>query len=343
MSSSINIPGNGNAQPTVCLITTVKNEAQSILALMESISRQSLAPSNIIVVDGGSTDGTLEVLEEWSGRLPLRVLSRPGLNISAGRNVGIRQADAEYIAVTDAGVSLDPDWLERLVAALTQDVQPVDVAAGSFSPDPRNEFETALAASTLPDVSEIDPSTFLPSSRSIAFRKSWFRAGIRYPEWLDYCEDIVFDLRLKQAGARFVFVPEAIARFRPRDRVGSFWHQYYRYARGDGKEGLFWKRHLLRYLTYLVVLPSVFVVRSQLWRGLVLLGAIGYIRPPVVRLWARSGGNPVQTACLAPLAALLRGTGDLAKMAGYPAGILWRARRYGLRRDWRTIPEPDET
>lgn len=323
---------------TVSLVTTIFNEADSLPSFLSSISRQRRMPDQMIVVDGGSTDESVKILQEWQDRLPLTVVAEDA-NISEGRNIGIARACGEIIAVTDAGTVLDDEWLEKLIQPFEVPERSIDVAAGFFRPDPKSQFETALAATTLPDTDEIFPDTFLPSSRSIAFRRSWFDAGMRYPEWLDYCEDVVFDLRLRRAGARFQFLPDAQVSFRPRSDFVGFWNQYYRYARGDGKAGLFWKRHLARYLTYLVVAPSFLVSRSPAWRILVLAGAILYIRQPVRRLWQRSDRDIRTTLKLAPLAVLLRGAGDIAKMSGYPAGLFWRARRYGLRRGWRSIPE----
>ena len=339
MSSSELIPAGGPNRPAVSLVTTIRNEAESLPTLLDSLERQTLPPREVIVVDGGSTDGSLEVLLSWRGRLPLAVVSRPGANISQGRNAGISLASCDFVAVTDAGVLLDPDWLERLVAPLVQSVVPVDVSAGFFEPDTRNLFEDALAATSLPDVREIDPLNFLPSSRSVAFRKSWFDAGVRYPEWLDYCEDLVFDLRLQQAGARFRFQPDAIVRFRPRRSVRSFWTQYHHYARGDGKAGLFWRRHLARYLTYTVAVPLALPVRSWRLRLIVILAALAYMRAPMQRLWRRSDGDVGYVVRRTPVTTLLRLIGDFAKMAGYPEGLLWRARRYGLKHDWRSIPD----
>lgn len=332
----------GEHHPRIALITTVLNEAATLPALLESINAQTITPDEVIVVDGGSTDRTVSILQSWQDSLPLQILVHPGVNISRGRNLAIERATSDIVAVTDAGVRLDPDWLERLAAPLLQDTVPVDVSAGFFQPHCENDFEVALAATTLPDVEEIDGGAFLPSSRSLAFRRSWFDAGVRYPEWLDYCEDLVFDLRMKRAGARFLFQPDAVARFRPRSSVGAFWRQYYRYARGDGKAGLFLKRHLIRYATYLGVLPSLFLVRAPLWRVLVLLGAAAYMRRPVERLWRRNRGDVTKVARLLPVSVLLRAIGDVAKMIGYPAGLRWRAQRHGLKRDWRSIPERSE-
>jgi glycosyltransferase involved in cell wall biosynthesis len=333
------VGGKLQSRLTVSLITTIFNEAETLPSLLDSISRQTHLPDEVIVVDGGSTDRTVEILHQWRDRLPLTIVVADGASISEGRNIGINRASGTIIAVTDAGTVLDKGWLHQLIYRFEDPDQSVDVAAGFFHPDPRSSFETALAATTLPDRAEIDPETFLPSSRSVAFRRSWFEAGMQYPEWLDYCEDVVFDLRLKRAGARFQFAPDAVASFRPRPDLSGFWKQYYRYARGDGKAGLFWKRHLVRYLTYLVIVPSFVVIRSPAWRLLVMTGAVGYMWQPVRRLWRRSDGDLAKSLKLAPLAAILRGFGDIAKMAGYPVGLIWRSRRYGLRRDWSSIPE----
>jgi glycosyltransferase involved in cell wall biosynthesis len=333
------VTGNAPQEKSVSLVLTIFNEAESLPALLASIEYQSRLPDEVIIVDGGSTDGSVSVLREWQDRLPLTVIESPGANISAGRNIGIERASSDVVAVTDAGTVLDRTWLERLIGPFGDEHAEVDVAAGFFRPYTASEFEVALAATTLPDEDEIDPESFLPSSRSVAFRRSWFEAGMCYPEWLDYCEDVVFDLRLRRAGARFRFVPRAAVSFRPRPDLISFIKQYYRYARGDGKAGLFWKRHLIRYATYLVAAPSFFLVRSRVWKLLIILGALGYMRRPAERLWRRSDGDILSTLRLMPLSAILRGAGDLAKMAGYPVGLIWRARRYGLRRDWRTIPE----
>ncbi len=326
--------------PHVSLVVTVLNEALSLDALLASIAVQTTRPNEVIIVDGGSTDGTVERAEGWCGRLPLRVIQQPGANISAGRNAGIAAARSAIVAVTDAGVRLAPDWLAQLVAPFAAELSP-DVVSGFFLPDPQTPFEVAMGATVLPALEDITPATFQPSSRSIAFRRvAWERAG-GYPEWLDFCEDLIFDLRLRESGARFAFAPGAVAHFRPRGSLRAFWHQYFRYARGDGKSGLFAKRHAIRYATYVGLV--VFLLggwrRRPLWL-LLLPAASVYVRRPYARLApALSTLAPREQASALLLVPIIRAVGDLAKMAGYPVGLLWRWRRYGLRRDWRTIAD----
>jgi len=313
----------------VSVIATVKNEVQTVHRLLDSLATQTRPPDEVIIVDGGSTDGTVEVLEEYAagGALPLKVLSRPGTNISQGRNAAIAAATGEIIASTDAGVRLSPNWLEELVSSFTEGVH---VVGGFFLPDPQTVFETALGATILPVLADVKLGEFLPSSRSVAFRKAaWERVG-GYPEWLDYCEDLVFDFKLRELGP-FAFAPRALAHFRPRKSLVAFFKQYYRYARGDGKADLWRLRHAIRYSTYLIATPAIFLLglwRTPFWWLFFPIGGAVMLWTPYKRLWPmiKSYGfaDKVKAILWVPI---IRVTGDVAKMVGYPVGVLWRMRR----------------
>ena len=309
-------------------------------ALLSSLEQQTRLPDEVVAVDGGSADGTSKLLRSYRGPLPLLVEELPGSTISQGRNAAIRRATGEIIASTDAGVRLDPLWLAELVRPLEREPG-VEAVAGFFHPDPRSAFETALGATVLPAEEDVQPETFLPSSRSFAFTRAvWERAG-GYPEWLDYCEDLVFDLRLREQGVRFHWAPRAVARFRPRASLRAFFRQYYLYARGDGKSDLWLKRHLCRYGVYaFAVLALPLGIRAPLlWTGLVLGGA-AYVYNPYRRLLPRLGGLPLRERLIAlGCVPLVRLTGDVAKMLGYPAGVRWRW-RHAAGRDRTSPPSP---
>ncbi len=322
-------------QRSVSVIATVLNEGDAIRRLLDSLLAQTHPADEIIVVDGGSQDHTVANLRAYQDRLPLRILVEPGCNISQGRNRAIAAAQHEIIAATDAGVWLEPGWLAALLAPFQQ--PGVEVVAGFFQPDATTPFEIAMGATVLPALADIDPAVFLPSSRSVAFtRAAWQRAG-GYPEWLDYCEDLVFDFRLRDVAGPFAWAPGAIAHFRPRSSLSAFFKQYYRYARGDGKADLWRRRHAIRYATYLIGLPLLLGhglggrrARSLGWLGL-LLGLAAYNRRP----WQRLGAvwEPLtwpQRLLTLGLAPMIRVVGDVAKMIGYPVGIWWRWRHRRL-------------
>jgi glycosyltransferase involved in cell wall biosynthesis len=314
----------------VTLIVTVKNEAETLPRLFDSILAQTSAPLQVVVADGGSTDKTKEVLREYARGLDLCVLDRPGANISQGRNAAIACARADIVASTDAGVRLDPHWLQEITKPFDDGA---DVVSGFFVPDAKGIFATALAATTLPALEDIRPEKFLPSSRSVAFRKSAWQAVGGYPAWLDYSEDLVFDLALRSAGCRFAFAPAARVFFRPRADIRQFARQYFLYARGDGKANLWLKRHLLRYSAYLIALPisvALFARIPALGLGLWILGFVLMFWTPYRRLSGLWGAlSPLQRIAAAAWVPLIRLTGDVAKMIGYPVGVWWRIQNRG--------------
>ncbi len=313
-----------DARERAALIVTVLDEADSVNVLLASIAAQSCPPDEVVIVDGGSRDSTWEVVQAWSQRLPMTAIQAPGANIARGRNTAIQATSAPLIAVTDAGVRLAPDWLARLRASLAPDV---DVVSGFFAADAETVFERAMGATVLPALSDITHS-FLPSSRSVLVRRSaWLTAG-GYPEWLDYCEDLVFDLELKRAGCRFEFAPDAVVWFKPRGSLEAFFRQYYRYARGDGKADLWRVRHAIRYATYVL---GVWLLLRQWWAPLIIGGAL-YTRRPYQRLWPLLAGHSFTDALRAAmLVPIIRLVGDIAKMIGYPVGLTWRLRRWASR------------
>jgi glycosyltransferase involved in cell wall biosynthesis len=312
----------------VSVIATVRNEGEALRPLLDSLIQQSRFPDEVVICDGGSTDNTPQILEEYKQWLPLSIVVAPGANISQGRNKAIAEAEGPVIAVTDAGVVLSPYWIEDLTRPIIE--KKSAVVSGWFEPDPYTDFEVVMGATVLPSRKEIDPEEFLPSSRSIAFLKNiWAEVG-GYPEWLDYSEDLVFDLALREKVGSFQLADTAVAYFRPRGSLRSFFRQYYAYARGDGKANLWPKRHAIRYATYLIGLPLLLrLIWREKWPGwlLLFLGIGKYTSRPAQRLWVNTHGwRPPSRLRAFALIPIIRLTGDLAKMLGYPAGLWWRWR-----------------
>jgi glycosyltransferase involved in cell wall biosynthesis len=324
----------------VSVVLTVFNEADNIVRVLATLAAQALPPTEVVIVDGGSHDTTVAQIEHFKASHPdllsIKLLIEPGANISRGRNLAIANASHELIAVTDAGVRLEPNWLATLLNPFKENQRnqdkAVQVVAGFFQadPDPTSVWEIALGATTLPLTREIEPQKFLPSSRSVAFRRQAWQAAGGYPEWLDYCEDLIFDLNLKKQGFDFEWCPGAIAHFRPRPTWQAFFKQYYRYARGDGKADLFLKRHLLRYLTYLLFAPLAMWLTTKRFclAPLFLVVGFGYIRTPYQRLLTGTPSFAQLSKSQKVLALLyiplIRALGDVAKMCGYPPGVWWR-------------------
>ncbi len=106
-------------RPDISIVIPVFNEAVTLPQLLAGIETQTLAPSEVIVVDAGSSDGSISIVEQWAtvsglGGPHCRVILNPGGMPGANRNRGVAEARGEWVAFIDAGIVPEPDWLERL-------------------------------------------------------------------------------------------------------------------------------------------------------------------------------------------------------------------------------------
>jgi glycosyltransferase involved in cell wall biosynthesis len=231
------------------LIATVFNEASSIDHWLESLAAQTKLPQEIIIVDGGSTDGTpLRITEFFSKNERLhgkgRLIQRK-CNIAEGRNLAVAAASSEVVACTDAGSILDPAWFQAMIEPFERGA---DLVSGWTETQPKNRFQEKLKAYADRSQQKTSSENYLPSSRTIAFRKTVWEAVGRYPEWLTLTgEDALFNENLKVAGFKFIFQPAAVAYWEPRPTMASFLKQMYSYGFGAAEARLF-GRHYFRWM-----------------------------------------------------------------------------------------------
>jgi glycosyltransferase involved in cell wall biosynthesis len=224
---------------SVSIIATVLNEAEDIDGLLSSLSHQTLEPAEIIVVDGGSTDGTWGRLQAGTSTYPsLKVIQDPTCNlkespgpIARGRNVAIAAASSEVIACADAGCVYDPDWLARLTEPIRSGS--AEYALGGACLDADGPTTWDIASAPFFGI-KLDPSQSTKSctARSMAFRKDLLRRVAGFPE-TSLTEDILFDQRAR-AIVEPAFPERAKARYRPRHSLKTALRDLGRYATLDG-------------------------------------------------------------------------------------------------------------
>jgi len=244
----------------ISIISTVLNEEESIGTLMEALAKQTIAPEEILIVDAGSKDETVPLILRYSSLLPIRLLVCPGVSRAVGRNIAIREAKGEIIASIDGGCIPAPNWSENLSAPF-KEKEDIDIVAGFYEPIIQTPLQEALASIIIPSLQEISPEDFLPSSRSVAFKKKvWEKAG-GYPEWMRSAEDTFFDLSLKKIGAKFYFQPEAIVKWRIRNSLREIFKQFYEYSFWDAQAGVFFPHYhkIWIYLFGLILLALSFL------------------------------------------------------------------------------------
>lgn len=131
--------------PSVAVVVPTLNEACGIGALLEAIHTQTYPISEVIVADGGSTDGTRDILAADPG---VTFVHNRRRHAAAGRNVALKSCTAEWVAFTDGDCRPARDWAEKLMAAATSDPDVVGVG-GRLTAQPRNVFETVCAQTLL--------------------------------------------------------------------------------------------------------------------------------------------------------------------------------------------------
>ncbi len=222
-------------QRPVSVITTVKNDERGCVQTIQSLLTQTRQPDEIIVVDGGSIDGTLPALRSLAAAHPhIRVIQAPGANIARGRNIATQAAAHDIIASTDGGCSAAPDWLEKITAPFDA-ADPAAFVAGFYRIDPKSLLETVVGLATMRGQLEpLDPESFNPSGRSVAYTKSvWSQAG-GWPEWVHYSEDTLFDHRVRSLDVSWHVAEDAIVHWRPRKSFRKIAKQFYYYGTGRG-------------------------------------------------------------------------------------------------------------
>lgn len=251
-----------NSFPPVSVVVTVLNESATISYLLDALSHQTVAPTQTIIVDGGSSDGTSDLIKNWQDEHPqfkLTLLHQPG-NRSVGRNYGIKAAKTELVAITDAGCEPDPTWLEELLkahltsrpASQSPESNPPAVVAGYYYAQPETPFQQAVVPYALVMPERVNPDTFLPATRSLLLAKSTWQKTGGFPEQLSDNEDYAWARSLKQFQIPVTFTSHARVKWFPRQNLQQFATMIFRFARGDAFAQAWRPKVLFIFVRYLL-------------------------------------------------------------------------------------------
>jgi glycosyltransferase involved in cell wall biosynthesis len=202
----------------VSVVVVTYNSAETIGETLASLGSQDYpaASYEVIVVDGGSSDGTAEIVEGYD----VEFLVAPDATIGACRNRGIEAAEGEYIAFTDSDCAVPADWLSTHVSQLSSQrsrdhVVGVGGPNRAFPDDPPfarlvESFQgTAFGSGGSPQSRTITDHRLV---RSVAACNVVYDAAVfkthRFDDAINVGEDAEFHFRLSEAGYRFVFDPD---------------------------------------------------------------------------------------------------------------------------------------
>jgi glycosyltransferase involved in cell wall biosynthesis len=189
------------------VVTPSYNQGQFIRATIESVLSQGVPDLQYLVVDGGSKDGTVAILEEYRGRLSF--VSKPDQGTGDAVNKGLALCQAEIIGWLNSDDIYYPQTLPRVLELFELHPE-VDVIYGrAHHIDEQGKVieEYATAEWSF----EALTRHCIISQPAAFFRRRVFEKYGLLAKAHKYCVDYEFWIRLGKNGARFLFVPEFFA------------------------------------------------------------------------------------------------------------------------------------
>lgn len=188
------------------VIIRAYNEEKHIRRLLEGIRHQTLKDVEVILVDSGSTDSTVEVAESFGAR----VVRIPPQEFTFGRslNYGVREATREFIIIASAHVyPVYPDWLASLLHPLLD--EQVALSYGKQrGPESAQFSEQQAFHQWYPDASNLKQETSFCNNANAAIKKSFWEKN-SYDETLTGLEDLAWAKWAKEQGYTIAYVAEA--------------------------------------------------------------------------------------------------------------------------------------
>ena len=229
--------------PRVSVVVCAYNAERTMEDCLASLEHLNYPDYEVIVVNDGSKDRTLEISERYNY---CRIISQPNMGLSVARNVGAEAATGEIVAYTDSDCVADADWLNYLVAKM--EASDLVACGGPNFPPPENSLVPAAVA-----VSPGGPTHVLLSDDvaehiagcNMAFRRDVLLAlGGFDPVYRAAGDDVDICWRLQDAGYTIGFSPAAVVWHYRRNTVAAYIGQ----QRGYGKaEALVYSKHPFRF------------------------------------------------------------------------------------------------
>ncbi len=219
--------------PGITVIIPHWNRCDLLGPLLERLHGQTCPIQEILVIDNGSTDGSIELAERKGARV---IALGQNMGFAAAVNRGIREARTSMIAVLNNDVDPQPDWLDQLHKALEEprvffatgkllDASRPDLLDGTYDTLSRAacSWRVGQGQQDGPMWSRRRRIRMAPMTAAL-FRADLFRrVGLLDERFGSYLEDVDFGLRCAMRGCFGMYVPEAVARHAGSATLGA-WH-----------------------------------------------------------------------------------------------------------------------
>lgn len=198
------------------------NVADTLWQQLDALTSQDATFDwEVIVVDNGSHDATLELARSYGDRLDISIVEEQERGRQFACNTGARAARSQHLAFIDGDDLVAPSFVRAMRRALDS----YDIAAGQHENLP---IDDSLGHGTRLSGGLIDGFGFLPfaSGACTGIRRSTFMAVSGYHPAANYCEDADLSWRVQLAGYSIGSAPDAIVRYRQRSSLRSMFRQH---------------------------------------------------------------------------------------------------------------------
>ena len=252
----------------ISVVVPARNEAETIRALLDALLGQSLQPSEIVITDGGSIDQTRAIVQEFIDRgAPVKLCTDQNSMPGRSRNIGVANANHEWIAFIDAGVTPVVTWLQSLADKVINKSD-AEVVYGSYEPVTESLFEESAAIAYVPPPKNTEEGPVRPYSIASALmpKQAWEKAG-RFPEDLRSAEDLLFMNKVEAAGFRIARAPRAVVHWTLQPGLWKTFRRFIVYSRNNMRAGLWrnWQAPLLRRYLILIATALPAIVLGVKW------------------------------------------------------------------------------
>lgn len=254
-------------KPKVSVIVPVRNGAKKLAQCLEAVLSQSYQPEEVIVVDGHSSDATVKV----ASKFPVKILYEDYHTRAGGCQVGLENAEGEYVAFTDADCIPDRDWLANLIKEFTDGIAGVggrveDIGKGLWIRSINLTLRTLLSgAKSRWTRKGIVEKLGIGGSNGMCRLADIQKAG-GFDTALSGAEDLEVGKRLGQLG-KLLYTPDALVLHDHGRGLKDFTKEAYRYGG--------WRREC-RVWDWQVIPPVVvpLVILSLIFTRWLFLGAL---------------------------------------------------------------------
>jgi glycosyltransferase involved in cell wall biosynthesis len=312
--------------PVVSIVVPTLNSERTVEDLLNSLSSQTYKSFEVVVVDGGSVDKTVEI----ALHLGARVIIEPVKGVGAARKKGVLEAGGELIAFIDSDCRAPNDWLEKLVTSISQREEVA--AVGGFAVPAIDNLVSKCLEYRLygfekrGNIREVDSVATL----NAIYRKQAILSVGNFDSRLEMGEDPDLNYRLRRKGLKILFSPSIFVYHNHPATLLEVVTQWFKYGRSFAKINLRESHRFVRnllprliYFLFLVLSVLMTVISPRFW----LLPLVLFASPSVIYLRAaffgfRETGN-VKLLLALPIIHLLK---LQAHLLGIILSIAWKTR-----------------